>query len=291
MSHQENSEHNTTGEGENEKGGFLSNIPWKYIIIGIIMVVIAFAVLQVVNAIGKIFQPIIDAFGNLGKAGANILNNCVPQADCTKIGNCSQCNNTQGCSCTPDQKTCQNVSGKNAGDGGWLSLSGGVGIGFIIYGLGTLFMGILPIIAGWKASPAVEKIAKAEGKDVKTVAKEMTSQSMAEVEKNKSEYTEKTGKELSPEATNLTAKSIAESRLADRSFKAAQKLPSTEDRAVMQQEAVQRYTEMQSEVVEETKNLPEEERTTVENATEENKPSFVEKFRQVSTQEFFYRNF
>lgn len=288
MSHQENSEHNTTGE---EGNGFLSNIPWKYIIIGIIMLLIAFAVLQVINAIGKIFQPIIDAFGDIGKTGANILNNCVPQADCTKIGNCSQCNNTQGCSCTSDQKSCQNISGKNPGDGGWFSLSCGVGIGFIIYVLGTLFMGILPIIAGWKASPEVEKIAKAEGTDVKTVAKEMVSESMAEVEKNKSEYAEKIGKELSPEATNLTAKSIAESRLADRSFKAAQKLPSTEDRAIMQQEAVQRYTEMQSEVVEETKNLPEEERNTVENATEENKPSFVEKFRQVSTQEFFYRNF
>ena len=288
---QENSEHNTSGKGENEKTSFLSNIPWKYILIGIIIVLIAFAVLQVVNAIGQILKPLIEAFGDLGKAGANILNNCVPQADCTKIGNCSQCNNTQGCSCTPDQKSCQNVSGKNAGDGGWLSLSCGVGIGFILYGLGTLFMAILPIIAGWKASPAVEKIAKAEGTDVKTVAKEMTSQSMAEVKKNENEFKEKTGKELSPEAKDAIAKTVGESKLADRSFKAAQKLPSTEDRATMQQGAVERYAEKQSEVAEETKNLPEEERTTVENAAKENEPKFVEKIRQITTQEFFYKNF
>ena len=59
----------------------------------------------------------------------------------------------------------------------------------------------------------------------------------------------------------------------------------------MQQGAVERYAEKQSEVAEETKNLPEEERTTVENAAKENEPKFVEKIRQITTQEFFYKNF
>ncbi len=266
-------EHNIT----EEKYNFLSNIPWKYIIIGIIIVLIAFATLKIVVAIGEIGKPILDALGSIGKSAAKILNNCAVQSDCTKINNCSQCNNTTGCSCTADQKSCENISGQSAGSGGMFSLSCGLGIGFVIYLISGLLMSVLTLFAGWKASPQIEKLAKAEGtNDTKTLAKEIARETMAEVEKNKNEYEEKTGKELSKNAKNTVEKAIVESKLADRTFKSAQNLQSTQDKDILQKEATQRYSDKMNEVRKEISELSEEERSNVEDTIEEHKPSFVE---------------
>ena len=189
-----NSEHTfqittqTSASTENEKfsfSNFFSNIPWKYVIIGIIAILIILSIVQVINALGKISKPLTDAVGNIGNSAANILNNCIPQYDCTKIGNCDQCKSDEslGCSCTSDQKSCQIISGRNAGDGGFFSLSCGLGIGFILAGVGTVLMAVIGLIAGWKASPAVDSTAKAEGKPAKEVAKELVKETLAEVDR------------------------------------------------------------------------------------------------------------
>ena len=274
-----NSERNLNNSENSQKFSltkFFSYIPWKYVIIGIIAILIITSIVQVINALGKIGKPLIDAFGSLANTAANILNNCTPQYDCTKIGNCDQCKNTTGCSCTPDQKNCQIISGRNAGEGGFFTPSCGLGIGFILYGLGALFLAVLPIIAGWKASPAVEATAKAEGKPANEVAKELTNETKAEVDRIKEEHEKTTGEKMSPDGITLVEKTVAESKLADRQHKAAEKLPSTADKSSIQKEAQTRYENKQKEIDEEKSKLSEKEKGTVDKATEENKPEFEE---------------
>jgi len=255
---------------------FISNIPWKYVIIGIIVVLIILSIVQVINALANISKPFTDAFGSAAKTGANVINNCAPQADCTKIGNCDQCKNTSGCSCTADQKGCQIISGRNAGDGGFFTPSCGLGIGFILYGLGSLFLAVIGLIAGWKASPAVEATAKAEGKPANEVAKELTNETKAEVDRIEEEHEKTTGEKLSSDGKKIIEKTVAESKLADRQYKAAEKLPSTADKATMEKGATTRYENKQNEVNEEKEKLSEKEKETVDKATEENKPEFEE---------------
>lgn len=255
---------------------FISNIPWKYVIIGIIVVLIILSIVQVINALANISKPFTDAFGSAANSAASILNNCVPQSDCTKIGNCDQCKNTTGCSCTADQKGCQIISGRNAGDGGFFTPSCGLGIGFIIYGLGSLFLAVLSVIAGWKASPAVEATAKAEGKPANEVAKELTNETKAEVDRIEEEHEKTTGEKLSPDGKTLVEKTVAQSKLADRQYKAAEKLPSTADKTSMEKESSTKYANEMKEIDEEKSKLSEKEKETVDKATEENKPEFEE---------------
>lgn len=280
MSEINNVESHESHENQTEEsGGFLSNIPWKYIIMGIIIVLIIMASVQAINAIGKIGQPLIDALGDIAKSGASILNNCLPQSDCVKIGNCDQCKNTYGCSCTADEKNCQNISGRDVGTGGFFTPSCGLGIGFILAGLGALVITVLSFIQGWKASPAVEKISKAENKPVDTVVKELVNETKAEVNRTEEQHkAENNGEELSPEAKPIIEKAIVESKLADRQYESAQNLPSTEEKATMQNEAKTRYDESIRDInqkIEESK-IPENEQKTIENTIEENKPKFEE---------------
>ena len=276
-----NSEHtfqNTT-VSENEKfsfSNFFSNIPWKYVIIGIIAILIILSIVQVINALAKIGKPLTDALGTVANTAANIINNCLPQYDCTKIYNCDQCKNTPGCSCTPDEKNCQILSGRNAGEGGFFTLSCGLGIGFILAGIGTILMAVIGLIAGWKASPAVDSTAKAEGKPTNEVAKELAKETLAEVDRIEQEHEKTTGEKMSKEGRDVLKKTVVESKLADRQHKAAEKLTSTEDRTIMQKEAATRYENKQNEVNEEKEKLSEKEKATVDKATEENKPKFEE---------------
>ena len=276
-----NSEHtfqNTT-VSENEKfsfSNFFSNIPWKYVIIGIIAILIILSIVQVINALAKIGKPLTDALGTVANTAANVINNCAPQADCTKIGNCDQCKNTSGCSCTADQKNCQIISGRNAGDGGFFTPSCGLGIGFILFGVGTILLAVIGLIAGWKSSPAVEATAKAEGKPANEVAKELTNETKAEVDRIEEEHEKTTGEKLSPDGKKVIEKTVAESKLADRQYKAAEKLPSTADKTSMEKESSTRYENKQKEIDEEKSKLSEKEKATVDKATEENKPEFEE---------------
>ena len=276
---QNNTQTSGSADTNTEKSSFsnfISNIPWKYVIIGIIAVLIIMSIVQVIQAIGKIGQPLIDAFGSAAKSAANVINNCAPQADCTKIGNCDQCKNTSGCSCTADQKNCQIISGRNAGDGGFFTPSCGLGIGFILFGVGTILLAVIGLIAGWKSSPAVEATAKAEGKPANEVAKELTNETKAEVDRIEEEHEKTTGEKLSPDGKKVIEKTVAESKLADRQYKEAEKLPSTADKTSMEKESSTRYENKQKEIDEEKSKLSEKEKATVDKATEENKPEFEE---------------
>lgn len=267
---------NNSEKSENQNKSFFSNIPWTYIIMGIIVVIVAFAIKLVIDAIGSVGKPLIDAVGDIGKSAANILNNCEQQYDCTKIGNCDQCKSTTGCSCTTDQKSCVIVSGKDAGGGGWFTPSCALGIGLILYGIASLIMTILPIIAGWKASPNVDKIANAENKPPADVAKELVNETQADVKEIETEH----GEKLSPEAKDLIEKTVVESKVSDRLYKAAQNSRSTEDKNTLQELAKENYktkmNEVQEELQKQTDKLTENEKDTIKNTIEENKPKFEE---------------
>lgn len=274
-----NSEHtfqNTT-TSENEKfsfSNFFSNIPWKYVIIGIIAILIILSIVQVINALAKIGKPLTDALGTVANTAANVINNCIPQYDCAKIYNCDQCKNTPGCSCTADEKGCQIISGRDAGAGGFFTPSCGLGIGFILAGVGTVLMAVIGLIAAWKASPAVDSTAKAEGKPSNEVAKELAKETLAEVDKIEQEHEKTTGDKMSKEGRDVLKKTVVESKLADRQYKAAEKLPSTADKTSMEKESSTRYENKQKEIDEEKSKLSEKEKATVDKATEENKPEF-----------------
>ena len=81
---------------------------------------------------------------------------------------------------------------------------------------------------------------------------------------------------MSKEAKNLVTKTVVESKLADRQYKAAEKLPSTADKTSMEKESSARYTDKQKEIDEEKTKLSDKEKATVDKATEENKPEFEE---------------
>jgi len=270
MSEIENQENKTEGSGS-----FLSNIPWKYIILGIIVIIIILAVVQLINAMAKITKPFTDLLGDAAKSATSIINNCLPQSDCVKIGNCDTCGNTSGCSCTTDGKTCQNISGRDPGGGGWFTTSCGLGIAGIVAITAVLLLGLLKLISGWKASPRVDALAKAEGKSSDEVVKELTRESLADVDKAQKEY-EKDGDKLSPEGKDLIEKTIVGSKLSDREYEAAQKLPSTEEKTTMENIAKTSYASLQKEISEEKENLSEKEQGKVDETTEENKPAFEE---------------
>ena len=265
-----------TNNSENQNKSFFSNIPWTYIIMGIIVVIIALSVKLVIDAIGSVGKPFTDALGPIVNTLVDITKNCEQQYDCTKIGNCAQCNSTSGCSCSPDQTSCQIISNKPVGSGGWFSLSCGLGILFIDGLVGTLMLSLLATIRGWKASANLTKIANTEGKTEAEAGKEILNETKADVKEIEKQH----GEKLSPEAKDLIDKTVIESKVSDRLYKGAQDLTSTADKTILQENAKENYNtkinEVKEELQKQTDKLTENEKDTIKNTIEENKPKFEE---------------
>ena len=157
---------------------------WIQILIGFIVFWLILSILKVIATIFNGNGPIPNGIGKAIGAGANLVNgianNCSTQADCSKSTEETSCVKAEGCGWnTPseaDKKaTCINTTGKKTGQGGFFSLTCGLGIGALAY-LGAL---IVAPIAGLltklftKPNPNVSIISLLTDKSTDNVIREI----------------------------------------------------------------------------------------------------------------------
>lgn len=192
---------------------------------GIIKLVAYIAIALIVLGIAKCIFDILSK-GPLPKAIANILgagsslihglsDGCVTQADCTKGTDSVSCLASNGCSwATPiksgDAGTCINTTGRNTGDGGFASLSCGLGVGALLYLLGTFVAPALSWIIQrfTKTNPNVEAASELSGKPESQVLKETVEEAYDVAYKTKAAL-EKDGSALSPSEETLVGELAA----------------------------------------------------------------------------------
>jgi len=157
---------------------------WIQILIGFIVFWLILSILKVIATIFNGNGPIPNGIGKAIGAGANLVNgianNCSTQADCSKSTEETSCDKLQGCGWnTPaeaDKKaTCINTTGKNTGQGGFFSLTCGLGIGALAY-LGALLVapiaGLLTKVFT-KPKPNVSTISQLTDKSIDNVIREI----------------------------------------------------------------------------------------------------------------------
>lgn len=138
---------------------------WGKIIIIFIVLIVLFAIFkvfsQLLNCSGPICQGTGDILGATAKALNTLVSGCSKQADCTKPKDKNSCNQSSGCSWSQNSTsgTCVCTTGLKTGDGGFFSLSCGLGLG-ILSMLALLL--IAPIAKSFMNKMTKSKNAKAE---------------------------------------------------------------------------------------------------------------------------------
>lgn len=185
---------------------------WAQILIGIIVLLLILSILKVISTIINGTGPIPKGIGKALGAGANLINgvtnNCSTQADCSKSTEKESCANLQGCGWnTPSQAdkkaTCINTTGKKTGQGGFFSLTCGLGLGFLVY-LGATLL-----------APLAGLMIKAFSKPKENVAinSELTGRSTGDVTRDIYEKSEEAAAEVVDEAEKQNGGELEDTRI------------------------------------------------------------------------------
>ena len=242
-----------------------------YIILALIVFGIIIAVVQVVKSLGKVPDTIAEIIGDSSKVAFGLIQPCVAQGDCTKIGNGDQCNNTMGCGWS-DKTSCGIISGRNAGEGGPFTLSCGFGLGILAYVFAPAIFALVKLFYN-KVSPTISDIAVKTGQSVYDVCKLVTEKSMSTIKDAVEEYKNKNGKEPSDIELQAIEKRVTINVEAQVGYDAAQKLPATQDRQILLNNVKSEYDAKIKEAQEEAnEKLTDEERNNVEDATKDTDP-------------------
>ena len=264
----------TDGNDETkESANFFAKLPWNYIIMGIVILFIIFAISKVIQAFAQIAKPILDAGGNIMNQFANLLADCTTQYDCSTInGTCDQCKQTNGCGCTTDQKSCKITSGRKAGSGGGL-FDCGLYIITLAFILAPLLLTIVKFFMNKDPSPRLAESAKNSGKDIMDLAKDFKENSEADIKKSEDDFKEKNGTEISKEGKTLIEKTVAESNLTKIEIDSSRNLPLS-DKQVAINNSKTNYDNKIKEVEEAQKELDEKEQEHIDETIKDNKPDF-----------------
>ena len=202
-----------------------TNLPWKWIFIGIIILFVILTLVKFFAAIGAVEDSFKKVLGSAANAAADFVTSCTPQADCTTLTLCDTCNNTSGCGCGSNN-TCQITSGRPVGGVNWIFC--GVFLGFIIAGMLILLVALAKSLGVWKASPAVEDMAKTTNQDPKKIAEVLAKESKADLKEALKDI-EKPSKELK----DIIAEKIASTNLLDRTYKDIEKVPALDKKGYL----------------------------------------------------------
>uniref|UniRef100_A0A6C0CZK8 Uncharacterized protein n=1 Tax=viral metagenome TaxID=1070528 RepID=A0A6C0CZK8_9ZZZZ len=242
-----------------------------YIVLGFVIIGIIIAVIQVVKSLGKVPDTIAEIVGDGSKVALGLIQPCVAQGDCTKIGNGDQCNNTMGCAWS-DKTNCSIVSGRNAGEGGPFTLSCGFGVGILAYLFAPLIFGLVKMFYN-KVSPTISDIAVKTGQSVYDVCKFITEKSMSAINDAVDEYKNKHGKEPSEIELQVIEKRVTINIEAQVGYDAAQKLPATQDREILLNNVKSEYdAKVKAAEDEAMEKLTDEERNNVDDVTKDTDP-------------------
>ena len=192
----------------------ITNLPWKWIFIGIIILFVILTCIKFFAALSTIENAFTTILGSAANGAADFVTSCTPQPDCTTVTLCDTCKETSGCACGSNN-TCQITSGRPVVGVNWIFC--GVLLGFIIAAMLTLLVALAKLT--WKASPAVEDMAKTTNQDSKKIAEDLAKKSKADLKE-----TLKDTKNPSKELKEAIGRKIASTNFLEQSYKDIEKV-------------------------------------------------------------------
>ena len=253
---------NSNNKSKSQSHFSFSNLPWKWIIIGIISFIVLLGIVQVIHAVQSISQPLADFFQGAGTLGAEILTPCIQQTDCDKIGSdCNTCKSNTGCTCGGG-KTCSKYASRDVGSGGFfqstfpfINLNCFLGVGFLALIVGGPLLAIIKLIvsASGRGCAQLKDYLTSTGKKAEDVVTDWSKKSKANFEKTKEEL-KKQGIEITPELSDIIEKiSIQDTATKESYEEANNSTGSLESRQTMVTNSTIKYNEAQAQYIDSIK--------------------------------------
>lgn len=203
---------NKSSKSSKSKSKFsFEDLPWKWIIIGIVGVLILFGILQVVRAFIEITKPLAQFFEGAAGLGIELVTPCVQQQDCEKLGSdCNNCKGTAGCTCGDGTK-CLKYASRDVGSGGFfqstfpfINLNCFLGVGFLALIIGGPLLAFIKLIISGTVKGCTKLVdyVTSTGKSKQDVVTEWTKKTKTNLEKTKEEL-KKQGVDVTPELSDI----------------------------------------------------------------------------------------
>jgi hypothetical protein len=204
--------HKKTNSNNKSQSHFsFADLPWKWIIMGIVIFAVLIGITQVIHAIQSISNPFAQMYKEVTNLGAQLLIPCIQQQNCDNIGNdCNKCeNDVVGCSCK--NNTCKKYLDRPVGSGGFfqpsfpfINFDCMFGFGFVALIFGAPILGIIKYIisALGKMPTWLKNYCNATGKTAKEVVPDQMKRSNLNSQETK-EKLKKEGIEITPELSDI----------------------------------------------------------------------------------------
>jgi hypothetical protein len=257
------------------------NLPWKSILIGVVIFIVLLGIVQVIHAIQSISQPLSNFFQGAAALGGEILTPCIQQVDCNAIGtDCNTCKNNTGCTCG-NGKTCTKYATRDVGSGGFfqstfpfINLNCFLGVGFIALIIGGPLLAFIKLIisAVGRGCVQLKDYVTATGKKSQDVVTDWSKKSEANTEKTKEEL-KKQGIEITPELSNTIGEISINDVATKEAYDAANSSTgSLQDRQTMVKNSTIKYNEAEAQYKDSMNNYDEKTKDIVENNREKPGP-------------------
>ena len=201
-------------KSKNKSHFSFGDLPWKWILIGIIIFIVLLGVIQVIQAIANLGKELAQFFGGAGALGDELVNPCIQQENCDALGtDCNKCEKTSGCTCAGG-KTCNKYASRDVGSGGfiqstfpYINFNCFLGLGLISMIIGGPLLALIKLIvsAFGKKCSQLKDYLTCTGKKTEDVVKDWTKESKVTVEKTKKAL-EKQGVEVTKELSSIIEK-------------------------------------------------------------------------------------
>ena len=244
------------GKSNSSIKDFFSNLPWKWIVVGLIVLFGILAIFKFVSTLGHVEDSLVNLFGSASYGIGDFFTSCTPQADCTKITLCDTCKITGGCGCGTNN-TCIITSGRPVQGINWFFCI--ILGGFIV----AFFLNIIVLFSKltWKSSPNVKDIASSTNQDPNKVSEDLAKQTDTDAKIELKDV-----KDPSPELKKAIYDRIGSVNMINYSYKQIEKVPAEDKEAYLNNaknvfDGIDRITQ------ENVNKLSEEERLEYQDAT------------------------
>jgi len=272
---------NSNNKSKSQSHFDFGNLPWKWIIIGIISFIVLLGIVQVIHAVQSISQPLADFFQGAGTLGAEILTPCIQQTDCDKIGSdCNTCKSNTGCTCGGGTK-CGKYAERDVGSGGifqstfpFINLNCFLGVGFLALIIGGPLLAFIKLIisASGRGCTQLKDYLTATGEKAEEVVSDWSKKSEVNTEKTKEEL-KKQGIEITPELSKIIGDISINDVATKEAYEAGNNSTgSLQDRQTMVKNSTTKYNEAEIQYKDSMDNYAEKTRDIVENNREKPGP-------------------
>ena len=273
---------NSNNKSKKQQSHFsFGDLPWKWIIIGIISLIVLLGIVQVIHAFQSISQPLAAFFQGAGGLAAQILTPCIQQADCDPIGSdCNTCKSNAGCDCGGG-KTCKKYASRPVGSGGFfqstfpfINLNCFLGVGFVALLVGGPLLAFIKLIisAVGRGCVQLKDYVTATGKKSQDVVTDWSKKSEINTEKTKEEL-KKQGIEITPELSKIIGDISINDVATKEAYEAGNSSTgSLQDRQTMIKNSTIKYNDAEAQYKDSMNNYDDKTRDIVENNREKPGP-------------------